>query len=597
MFYIFKGEYYMLKKSVIVLSICLLISFVVTPSIAQVTSAEQQRAIDSLQKTQQKQENLIKYLGQEYERKEREKEKATIEILKPEGRDIPSDQCVDVKTIELKGAEYLSDKEKSKLTASYLNTCMDIATINHLMREISNYCFDKGYVTTRVSVSQQDLKDGSLEFLVVEGKIEEIILNHNTKRDKLQVKAAFPFIKGKTLNLRDIEQGLDQLNRLSSSNATMQLAPGSKDGYSKIIITNNPEKQNRASVGYNNSGQSSTGKNKGTFFLERDNLFGLGEYLNFSYNKDTASDGGELGNEVLSGQISVPFGYYTLSANSSHSEYRTTIRGINQTFSSSGETDSDGLSLNRVLHRDQNSKTSTTAELIHKNTIAFIENSETATGTRALSIAKFSADHTHRALSSIIYGSLGYERGLDAFGAREDASSLAFNNPRAQFDKFTFDGSVYQPLEVKDLHFAYRILASGQYSPDPLFSSEQINIGDRYTVRGFQAESVAGDTGGYIRNEVMWNLPQFSDNKYVKTLLGELQPYAGLDGGWTRNRGGKTNDNPTGEAYVSGYSIGLRNNSEWLNFDVAYSKQIKTPGFFTGEDDEVYFSVSANWGF
>lgn len=576
--------------------IIFIISFV-SPSFAQITQTDQQRAIDKLQETQQKQENLIKYLGREYERKEREREKSNIEVPKPEEQTIKGGQCFNVKTIELKGADNLSENDKNKLTATYLNSCMDIASINQLMRAITNYYFDKGYVTTRVAIPQQDLKDGSLELQVVEGKIEEIILNDNTWRDKLQVKTAFPFLKGKILNLRDIEQGLDQLNRLSSSNATMQLEPGSRSGYSKVIIANRPVKANRASIGYNNSGQSSTGKDKGTFSFERDNLLGLGEYMNFSYNKDTADDAGRLGNEVFSGQISIPFGYWTLSGNASHSEYRTTINGTNQSFTSSGETDSGTLSLNRVLHRNQDSKTSAGAGLTHKNTTAFIENSEIATGTRALSIASLNIDHTHRIWGSIFYGSLGYEHGLDIFGAREDGDNLTYINPRAQFDKFTADASIYKPFAVKGQELAYRMLASGQYSNDPLFSSEQINIGDRYTVRGFQNESLAGDSGGYVRNEVMWNLPRFTENEYINKLAGELQPYAGLDGGWTRSRGGKNNSNPSGEGYASGWAIGLRNNSEWLNFDIAYSRQIKTPGYFTDEDDEVYFSVGTKVGF
>lgn len=598
----------MINKSVSAITICFIVTLFAVPSLAQVTPADQQRALDKLQETQQKQENLIKYLGREYERKEREKAKAQIEVPKPEEKEIPEGQCFDVKTIELKDATILSEKEKNKLIAPHLNSCMDIAAINQLMREITNYYFDKGYITTRVAVPQQDLNDGSLELLVVEGRIEEIILNENTWRDKLQVKTAFPFPHGKILNLRDIEQALDQFNRLLSSNATMQLEPGSKDGYSKIIITDDAQLKNRVSFGFNNSGQSSTGKNRATFIANHDNILGLGDYLSFGYNKDTADDGGELGNEVLSGQLAIPFGYWTLSGNVSHSEYRTTIRGTNQTFGSYGETTSGGFSLNRVLHRDQNSKTSATTGLTHKNTIAFIEGTEMPTGTRALSIARFSADHTHRVWNSILYGSLGYERGLDAFGAREDGSNLTYNNPRAQFDKFTIDTSVYKPFEVKKVNLAYRILASGQYSPDPLFSSEQLNIGDRYTVRGFQAESIAGDMGGYIRNEIIWDLPKpKSDKQYTETKFLHYvtkgfqsyvgtQAYAGLDLGWTRVRGGKLAD-PAGEAYVSGWTVGLRKNFGILQFDTAYSKQIKTPGFFTREDDELYFSVSTGIGF
>src|SRR5690606_11658509 len=101
------------------------------------------------------------------------------------------------------------------------------------------------------------------------------------------------------------------------------------------------------------------------------------------------------------------------------------------------------------------------------------------------------------------------------------------------------DASIYTPFAVKGQGLAYRLYPSGQVSPDPLFSSEQMNLGDRYTVRGFQQQSVAGDSGGYMRNELLWNLPPWTENETINNVIGGLQPYAGLDGGFTRNKGGK----------------------------------------------------------
>lgn len=70
---------------------------------------------------------------------------------------------------------------------------MGIGEINKLMRDVTNYYVDKGYVTARVAIPQQDMKSGNLQILVIEGTIEDIILNENTWRDKAQVNMAFPF--------------------------------------------------------------------------------------------------------------------------------------------------------------------------------------------------------------------------------------------------------------------------------------------------------------------------------------------------------------------------------------------------------------------
>jgi hemolysin activation/secretion protein len=589
-----------------VISSFLLMYFLAVPAHAQVTPADQQRALRNLEQNQQKQENFLKSLEDKQEQEIREKKKPKIEVPGEIGKEEvvgakkgkKKEPCFDIKTVELKGATILKDKELDKITKLYAGTCMGIAEINELMHQVTNFYVDKGYVTTRVAVPQQDLKSGNLQIMVMEGTVEDIILNENSWRDKAQVAMAFPFMKGKVLNLRDIEQGLDQLNRLASSAATMQLVPGDKQSGTKVVITNKPVKPNRATLGFDNSGQNSTGKNKGLASLERDNLLGLGEAWSFNYNEDTAAHNGEKGSEVYAGNFSLPFGYWTLSENASHSEYLQTIVGTNETFQASGQTDSSQTRLDRVIYRNQDSKVSLNTSLKLKDIKAFTKDVlQTASGsTYSLSIWTAGMDYTLRALGAVWSLSSAYERGLDALGARVDASNITASSPHAQFNKYTLDASVYKPFTIAKANLAWRTAISGQKSPDHLFGSERISLGDRYTVRGFDDTSISGDSGGYIRNDLSWNLPQFTENKYANFLVGNLQPYIGFDAGTTKLHLGKDSEN-TASGYVSGWATGIRNNSEWLSFDLAYAQAINAPASIATKTGEVYFTVSAKIGF
>ncbi|WP_350307981.1 POTRA domain-containing protein, partial [Photorhabdus viridis] len=69
----------------------------------------------------------------------------------------------------------------------------------------------------------QDLSSGTLMITVNEGKIESISLDDETPRS---LKMAFPGMIGKTLNLRDIEQGMERLNRLPSQQVAIDIQPG-----------------------------------------------------------------------------------------------------------------------------------------------------------------------------------------------------------------------------------------------------------------------------------------------------------------------------------------------------------------------------------
>lgn len=66
----------------------------------------------------------------------------------------------------------------------------------------------------------------------------------------------FPGVKGSVLQLRDIEQGLDQLNRLPSNNATMRIEPGAEAGSSRVLINN---VQKRTWAAFRRGGQPGAG--------------------------------------------------------------------------------------------------------------------------------------------------------------------------------------------------------------------------------------------------------------------------------------------------------------------------------------------------
>ncbi len=586
----------------------LLFVFFTLQANAQITPADQQRALRNLEQSQQKQENFLKHLEDEKERAIREKKKPVLVIPgvaepettilqenKPAKRKKKQDvkpACFNIETIELQGATILHGNELNKITMRYTGSCMGIAEIDKLMHEITNFYIDKGYVTTRIAIPQQNMQSGRLQLLVMEGVVEDIILNENTRADRAQIAMAFPFIRGKLLNLRDIEQGLDQLNRLASSNATMQLLPGNKPGGSRILITNKVNKANRASLGYDNSGQNSTGKNKGLASLERDNLLRLGDAWSFNYNKDTASHSGVRGSEVYAGNFSLPFGYWNFSQNFSHSEYNVTTNLINQSIRSAGQTDSSQSKIDRVIYRNQDSKLSLNTALKLKNAKATDE-----PGTYNLSILNAGIDYTLRAFNALWSVSSSYERGLDAFGARNDADALAASNPSAQFNKYIFDASVYKPFTISKANLAWRTVVSGQKSPDHLFGSERISIGDRYSVRGFDNTSILGDSGGYMRNELAWNLPQFTENKYINNIAGNLQPYIGVDAGATKLHLGKDSEVGASSGYVSGWATGIRNNSQWLSLDLAYAQAINAPAAIATKSGEVYFTISTKFGF
>lgn len=198
-----------------------------------------------------------------------------------------SDVCVQVDTIDYVGATLLSHSDKHAISAPFVGRCLSMSQINEVVRAMTNLYVRRGYVTARVFVPGQDLGSGNLELRVMEGEVESIRLNEDSPADRRRIAAVFPSgMLGKPLNLRDIEQGMDQLNRLPSGNAQLRIEPGGKAGASRIVVTDQPCKIWRFKIGLDNSGQKSTGETKASASMDKDNVLGLSDMLSVNLSAD-----------------------------------------------------------------------------------------------------------------------------------------------------------------------------------------------------------------------------------------------------------------------------------------------------------------------
>ena len=80
------------------------------------------------------------------------------------------------------------------------------------MKQIQNEIISRGYVTTRVVTEEQDLRGGKLVLTVIPGKVRNTIVadSGNVPRfTRLHALTALTFDSGDLLNIRDIEQSLE----------------------------------------------------------------------------------------------------------------------------------------------------------------------------------------------------------------------------------------------------------------------------------------------------------------------------------------------------------------------------------------------------
>lgn len=524
----------------------------------------------------------------------------------------------------------------SKRESPFCYTKYDIVKLDD---EIVKYYQQQGYVLARVYFDTSELSSGVIKVIIEEGKLESLEIHDNSKlNDVLPFRRltekffAFPSIwKGDEINIRDIEQGLDQINRLSSQKAKMDLVPGSKSGFSNIVINNQIGHQANISLSTDNSGQKSTGKIRRKASLNYDNLLGFNDniYLNYSEsngiplfgssdgfnNKIGANDNSDTRfSKSFYAATSVPFGYWTAGASYSYSSYLLTTAGAITNLRTSGNSESTSYYLDRVFFRGQKYKISLKGELVKNDTDSYLEGTYIPVNSRRTTEANFSLNNVFYIPTGSIVIQPKYSRGLTSFGAMKDENDLSKSSPRAQFETFGLYAQTNVNFVVPkiSLPLNHRLTFDSVKSNDSLYGLDKFALGGRYSLRGFQESIISGDSGYSIKNDLAARATDLIPNsilssgimsyggKYSATsALSKL--YLGVfhDYGYVRNR---VIDGENDEGYMSGTGVDLNYYGNFLSWNLTYSKGLHSPQFLRtidniSEDNEtIYFSLSCSLG-
>jgi len=545
------------------------------PIVFAITEADKDLAAEELKKIQRDEELRKKDdLRRLKELLQREKKPLKLEKEKEEVESLPEEieKGWKINRIELHGTTLLTKREKLKIIRKYVGTCMRIADINALLNDITQLYFKKGYVTTRVYiVPGQDLSTGVLEIMVVEGKLEKINLEDNKDKKSVNLNFAFPRMAGRILNLRDIEQGLDQINRLSSNSATIAIHPGEEPGGSILIVTNKSREPFTYSISMNNLGSESTGKNQISLLANVDNPLGINDSFSLTYRRTTPFDNFRYSSSIIT-TYSLPYGFWTFSFTGSYSGYVTRILLSGGDYAKSlGTTLELAGTVDRVLYRDQISRLSAYGTLTIRDVVNYLEGNLIKASSYDLLPLKVGLNYNTLLFGGLMDSRIAYTKGLNP-------KSLSISGPdigpqQVQFDKFELDLSYTKPFRVGNNNILFATQLNGQFAgKDVLYPTEQISIGGFYTVRGYKDVSLSGDTGAYLRN----NLTVTPGLLHNRLRLGEkVDLLLAYDIGriWGHHGG----DSGT----MSGWGYGVKLSNDIISLEIMNTTHIKFPAFLT----------------
>lgn len=474
-----------------------------------------------------------------------------------------------------------------------LGRCFGVSGINALMARVQNRIIARGYVTTRVLVGPQDLSTGHLVLTVIPGRIHQIRLAAEAN-PHVSLWNALPMQAGDLLNLRDIEQALENLKRVPTADADIRIEPASAEdvstpGLSNVVIQYQRQFPARVTISADDGGTRSTGRYQGGVTLSLDSVTTLNDLLYVSHNHDLGGgQDGRRGNESTTASYSVPWDYWMFGVTASNSHFYQQVAGINQSYIFSGDSESVEAKLARLVFRNAFNKTSLSVKTFLRSSSNYVNDAEIEAQRRRVAGFEYGLDQSWYLGRAVLDYRLAYRRGTGAYHSQA-APEQAFGEGTSRMRLWLADISFRVPLQLsmpwgtQALQYSANLRAQSNLTP--LTPQDRFSIGNRYTVRGFNGEQLLlGDHGWFWRNELL--VPFASSGHAV---------YLGLDYGEV---GGQSTRYLAGKQ-LAGAVIGLRGNgavkAAQLNYDLFWGQPLHVPDGMQADGSVTGFNLNVSF--
>ena len=561
----------------------------------------------------------------QWENAEREKEIAKLEKDINEEEQIeqekeaipkPKEQCFDIGKIEVNGVSYFSKPDIENITKPNKNKCLTLDQINNIAKQINNLYIKNGYIGTHAFLPQQNIKSGVLKIEVKEGFIEDIELKEepyffNLKAwDDAKIFFAMPieFLMIKlgqkpALSLQTIEDSVYVFNKLQTNSTKIDLEPGKNIGGTVLSIKNKPKSHGIFSLtkyaplfhhtvitaNLDNSGLQSVGEYRQNYNLSQDNLLGINDNLSLYYSGTLPSDGRK--SDIINVNYSIPLGRWNFTVGNIYSTYSSFINGLNRNLNITGQTNIISLKIERLMLRGRGYRLSFFTKMNVWQINNYLEGALLTVSSRNSTTFETGISGMYVFLGNkSLYFNTSWVAGTNLFNATTTPNIGSV--PNNQFNKIKGNLTINLPFKIHNESFGIVSTLGFQYGFNTMYSQEQISIGDRYTVRGFQNYFLISDSGAYIHNDFVYNLPNIkSQNAILKTLLTGMQIFVGYDWGFVQNYSSLNIISGQNQGQISGVAFGSRWRTQYTNFEIAFAKALTHPSQLMVDNFQVYFNL------
>lgn len=384
----------------------------------------------------------------------------------------------------LQGNTKFTDKKLLKLADGMVGKEVYLEDVMDLAVKISRYYQQRGYLTSYAYLAPQEITDGIVTINIKESKIiDKSAAGCKWEREWYFKNVALvgPGLQqDKVFNAKDLQGAMKNINREAYLKGSAEI---SKDKDDNTIVKLNVADRYPLNFDFSwdDFGRNYTGRQRATGIIGVDNLTGFGDKLYGGVILSQGSTGALAGYQI-------PVNKYGTKLSFDFSNSRVNLGGPYQDLNITGRATDYAIRLTHPLI------STATKELSASISVDALNSKSDS-----LALGRNIADYSLRVLRTGLYGmfddkkgrtigSLGVDMGMTGLGASENID----DGPQSAFYKVVASISRIQRLPKNCLGI---IRLNGQYSPQSLYSAEQMYLGGVYSVRGYQPSELLGDYG------------------------------------------------------------------------------------------------------
>ena len=484
--------------------------------------------------------------------------------------------CFPVKALEWRGNEpfdWLAAEE-----AAVSGQCIGAKGLRAFQDYLTWQLIDKGYITSRVLIPEQNLASGRLVMQIVAGRVGKI-------RDQGGAPGmtgmVLPKGVGALLNQRDLDQALENIRRLVGQQAVeFDLMPGADPGDTDIVIKHPDGKSWHGLLTLDDSGAASTGKYQLGAVITADSPLHLYDSLTLALNRNANYRNASLGTNSSSISWSAPIGYWSFLLNVNQSSYRQTVAGFAGDIVYGGHSYGMEFGAGYVPYRTSSAKGALQFKLNRKVSRSRIDDVDVDVQYR--NVVGYELGFSHRQY----LGQSTLDLGAGVKGSlpkQSSAPGLIVGAPDwdGRYQIRSANAGLVMPLQVAAQNLRYQGSVRFQHAATLLPVFEYFSIGNRYSVRGFDgASTLAAEDGWLLRNDVVWQLGRSGQEVFLGVDTGHV--------------GGPNADTLLGTS-LTGAALGMRGKLNRFNYEITVGRPLKKPAAFKAEHIAITASAGAEF--